>query len=375
MGSILSGLRDAEGNVLCNFRPQLEALENYYSSDGAVPVLYAKIFLALEDDFQSESVLIPVRQLGRTDWLNFDPRCRFDPKFPATTVTRYIVDAIKKQIAAVPQEAIERVFSLSQVGLHILQGEPCFCTGHEVIRPSSKIEENSVRVEVKSTRKEMAYAPSLAEHEAVSRVFNLISLCPDPGRIILAETLVSVMRQAYIDAGKAPQLCVFLHGPTGTQKTTMAAFLTQMYNRDKGVISPSRLNASIPAAVRLLQESQDEVVILDDLCPAESNHVRGQQEETLIEVCRFVGDGTLPARMRGKVLSNEAPKCCALFTGEYLVGEGSDAARLLPVEMQQPDGVKLREFQVRPLDISTFYRFYIKWFVNNYDEVVQLLRT
>ena len=65
-------------------------------------------------------------------------------------------------------------------------------------------------------------------------------------------------------------------------------------------------------------------------------------------------------------MTRKTPRCGVLFTGEYLIGTGSDAARLFPVEMQQPDGVKLKYFQDRPLVISTFYYFYISWFVSHY---------
>ena len=182
------------------------------------------------------------------------------------------------------------------------------------------------------------------------------------------------MRQAYVDAGKEPRVCLFLYGRTGTQKTTIASFLTQIYNRSSGIISPQRLNASIPAAVKIILDACDEVIVLDDLFPADHHSVRSQQEETLIEVTRYIGDGTVPARIKGKEVTKKTPRCGVLFTGEYLIGTGSDAARLFPVEMQQPDGTKLQYFQDRPLVISTFYYFYISWFISHYDEITRFLK-
>lgn len=63
-----------------------------------------------------------------------------------------------------------------------------------------------------------------------------------------------------------------------------------------------------------------------------------------------------------------------IFTGEYLIGNGSDAARLLPVEMTKPDTIKLRYFQEHPLIVSTFYRYYITWFIEHYDDVHDILQ-
>ena len=63
-----------------------------------------------------------------------------------------------------------------------------------------------------------------------------------------------------------------------------------------------------------------------------------------------------------------------LFTGEYLIGSGSDAARLLPVEMTKPDTHSLAYFQKQPLIVSTFYSNFISWFIENYDETVSYLK-
>jgi hypothetical protein len=167
---------------------------------------------------------------------------------------------------------------------------------------------------------------------------------------------------------------VFLHGLTGTKKTTLAAFITQIYNRAKGIMSPVRLNASLPAAVAVLYEKADCAVVLDDLFPTDDKERRRQQEDTLIEVIRIIGDGIEPARMRGYTVAKKPPTCGVVFTGEYLIGVGSDAARLLPVEMTPPDGERLKWFQDRPLLVSTFYHGFIQWFVDNFNEIVNLLK-
>lgn len=123
----------------------------------------------------------------------------------------------------------------------------------------------------------------------------------------------------------------------------------------------------------MLLENPNDVVVMDDLFPADSKRKRGQQEEMMIEITRYIADGTVSARMRGKELSQESPKCGVIFTGEYLIGRGSDAARLLPVEMEKPDTKELRYFQKHPLIVSTFYRNYITWFIYNYDEICDIL--
>ena len=166
----------------------------------------------------------------------------------------------------------------------------------------------------------------------------------------------------------------FLYGRTGTQKTTIASFLTQVYNRREGIVELTRLNASRASAVELLMDAVDEVQVFDDLFPADSKQVRKSQEEVLFEITRYIGDGTIPARMKGGKVREGRPTCGVLFTGEYLIGKGSDAARLLPVEMMKPDTCALRDFQEQPLIVSTFYRNFISWFIENYDRAVAYLK-
>jgi hypothetical protein len=166
---------------------------------------------------------------------------------------------------------------------------------------------------------------------------------------------------------------VFLYGETGKQKTTFSSFMTQLYNRGSGIERPVRLNASTPSAIKLITENQDCVIVLDDLFPADSTQIRKKQEETLYEVVRCLADVTTPARMRGDKITNVKPQCGVLFTGEYVIGEGSDAARIIPVEMEDINREKLKHCQDNPLIVSTFYRYFIQWAVDNYNDIVSFL--
>jgi hypothetical protein len=215
---------------------------------------------------------------------------------------------------------------------------------------------------------------TLTEAEAVGGMLELISLCPNAGRIILAHSLLYIMGSVYAGAWKFPCCCIFLYGDTGDKKTNYSAFTTQIHNRGKGVENPQRLNASISAALALVLEKSDCIVVLDDLFPAKSKSVRQKQEETLLEITRVIADGTIPARMRGNKVVKASPTCGVIFTAEYLVGTGSNAARLLPVEMTPFDHECMQKFQDKPLMVSTFYHGFIKWFLSNYYDIRDLLK-
>jgi len=173
----------------------------------------------------------------------------------------------------------------------------------------------------------------------------------------------------YKEVGKAPHCIVFLVGGSGMQKTTYAAFQTQLYNRDKRIEEPIRLNATISAASAILHNKHDCVTVLDDLFPTKGETKR-KQEQTLTELVRIVGDNRGSLVMKDGEPFGKEPNCGVLVTGEYLIGNGSTAARLLPVEVTEPlGGLELTRCQQEPLILSTFYRYFIEWFIKNYNEL------
>lgn len=361
-------IADQSGKQICNFRPNVVEIDEIHDAGGKV---VSNIQFRLEfEDGTSSMQTTQVAELDHVQWWNMDKRCWINPDVSRTKAQRYLEDAVRQQLSSAPKKEI---YQLSEAGLFLIKGEAIFCTGREAIRSPASVESHVITVH-QSKEQNLDIDIGISEEEAVSGIFDLISLSPDPGRVMLTYQILYLMRQAYVDAGAKPNFCIYLHGKTGTKKTTFSSLLTQVYNRGKGIESPTRLDVSISAAVKILTGISDDTVVLDDLCPAESNRIRGQQEETLIEITRFIGDGTVPVRVKGKELLKDSPKCGVIFTGEYVIGSGSDAARLLPVEMMPPDGARLKFFQDRPLLVSTFYYFYVKWFIANYKEIIILLK-
>lgn len=358
------------GEIISNFDINIHRLVKIHTDSQPKGVLHVEISISFENGPSSEKKLVDLSKLAAMHRSELNYRASFNPRIATSKANRYTADAIRSALEAFSATDVYRV---SHPGLHIINGEPVFCTGKEVIRHSSSAAQGP-EIECEPMSQRMDFDPDLSEAEAAAEILNLIALCPDPGRIILSQELVAFMRQAYEDAGKSPSFCIFLHGRSGTQKTTFTSFLTQVYNRSDGIVEPTRLNASRASAVEMLMGVVDQVMVFDDLFPADSTQVRKNQEETLSEINRYIGDGTIPARIKGAKVQEGRPKCGVLFTGEYLIGKGSDAARLLPVEMTKPDTTKLTYFQEQPLIVSTFYRNFITWFIENYDETVSYLK-
>ncbi len=363
-------LFDDKGKSLCNFTIKVHFVSQVFIVTISDSLRYVNFSIHHGEDFEDDTTIYQIRvaDIDKIHWGKFDDRCIYEPNVSEKRVDRYLSTLVRKQLNDAPSKMVYR---FSRPGMFVIEGKPVFCTGTEVIHPKDL--DPNVTFEFDPAIQKMDVDATLSENEAASKFVELLSLSPDPACIVTAYKLGFLMRMSYTKIGKSPKSCIYLYGRSGTQKTTFSSFLTQTYERNGGIKSPMRLNASISSVVSILLENSNDVVVIDDLCPSDSKRVQSQQEETLIEIARYIGDGVTPTRMKGNKISQGYTECGVIFTGEYLIGKESDAARFLPVEMMQPDGKRLRYFQEHPLIVSTFYRYYIIWFIEHYNEVCNTL--
>ena len=340
-------------------------------------ISFKNIFNGVEMNVKDEKIKVfpvPLSKLEYFDWLSQDIHCRYNPDYTTSKIKRYLADHVRKLL---PTSTPRKRYRLSRVGNYNIDGEHIFCYGKGFIRysPAWDIWKEKVNIVLDPMPYNMDVDPKLTEAEAAAGMLELVSLNQDAGRVLMSHTLMYLMRPVYAEAWKAPRCCVFVLGETGKQKTTYSAFMTQIYNRLTGIKDPERLNASITAAVTLLYALDDCTIVLDDLFPSGTTKIKGHHEETMIEITRIIGDGTPPARMEGYKLRNtQPPRQGAVYPGEYLIGSGSTAARILPVTHKQPDSGKLKHFQDNPLIVSTFYRNFLEWYIPKYNEIRDYLK-
>lgn len=351
-----------------NFMPLVDALVEMYE-DG-ISKQYTRITLTFADGTKSETVTVPLKGLEKIDWSNdINLRCILNPD--VGKVSEHIANVIRLQCA---KAQVEKMTIINSLGTHFVEQIPVFCTGNRLIWPEGIVDKPSVKWSPLPNMK-LAINPDCPEEEAVSGMMRIGNLSPEAGTIIFSQNLLYVMREAFVAAGTTPRAIVYLHRKTGVKKTTYSSFQTQLYNRDEPLEPLTRLNATIAAAVNLLYEKRGCIVVFDDLFPAQDHEIHRQQEKTLLELTRVIGDGIEPARMRGWKVAKEPPRCGILFTGEYYIGSGSDAARLLPVNITTPiDNDKLTACQNEPLMLSTFYNYFITWYITHFDDIVNLLK-
>ena len=364
-----------EPKWITNFHIEVVSRVDVYYCSESEPIPHVTLKLSFGPEQYSEEFIEPLSALDKIRWFSKDTKVRLYPNVAEVTAQRHIADYIRERL---PSAEPKKQYRLKRLGVHIIEGEAVFCTGGEVIRPPHDGNDDRPAIEPDSLPYTLDVDPDLSDEEVAAETFELISLLPDVGRILWAYNLLCLMWELYKVAWKVPRFCLFIHGLTSSYKTTLSAFISQVYNRGKDLDNPLRLNSSIPKAVELIYEKDHCAIILDDLFPADSSQIKRKQEETLSEVSRIIGDGVKPGRVKGCDKSMGPPTVGVIFTGEYLIGTGSTAARLLTIEVAPPSEEtrqRLVDFiNDKPLVISTFYRNFIRWVISNYDGAQESLK-
>lgn len=346
------------GQHVGNFKPNVIEISEVLSNGESET--FIRLNCIFTDNSVSNEIVVPLSTVANLKWLELDTRCQINPD--CSKASKYLAAIVQADLQRL---SIVKEVAISRTGTHFIKSEPVFCVGDRVIL--SPHVDKAINIKLDSISDRLVVDDSLSELEAVRGMMKIVNLTAEAGRVIFAQCLLGVMRAVYTEVYKPPRCIIYLMGTSGTFKTTYAAFQTQIYDRDKGIEAPVRLNASIPAAEAILNGVHDCVKVLDDLFPSRFNETKNKHEHTLIELVRIVGDNVGRARIRGKGVSTRDPQCGVIVTAEYCIGYGSDAARLLPITYITPiDNVKLAECQSEPLVLSTFYKFYLEWYMENY---------
>jgi len=362
---------DKASKLVCNFQFEVLSIVDVLRIPEAKSTPHIKLKLCFG---LTEYIVftVPISKLEKINWLEKDTKCILYPDVAPAKAQRYIANNIREKLPGVRTETL---YKLCQVGLHIINGEPVFCTGGAVIRPPDADTRGSI-IEPDEIRLTLDTNPDIAEVEAIADMYELLDMFPDIGRILLAYNIMCIMRELYDYAWEPPRFCLYVYGASDTKKTTLCTFVSQLYNRSKGREHPLRFDSSPASLVKALYSRSDCAIVFDDLCPLESQSAQRKQENTLVDVVRIIGDGITPGRvnMADPDMEMPPPKVGAILTGEYLLETSeSTAARMLPMETSIPSDETLQRLaalmQEKKLVVPTLYHNFILWLMANYDWV------
>lgn len=163
----------------------------------------------------------------------------------------------------------------------------------------------------------------------------------DKGIILQSLVYLSPLVDIINQAGKPPEMVVWLWGKTGSRKTSLArAYLSHFGDFTNKI--PCTFNdtkTSIELKANLLK---DTLCLCDDFAPKQDKREMLNQNSTAETILRMYGDRIAKGRSNNKleVKKMNIPRGMMLVTGESIISGESSNARLLSVEVNR-DAVDL----------------------------------
>ena len=350
------------GVPISTFIPSVIGVVNVIGSSGTREAVKVKLRFKNEE-FADTTVWMS--DLDRVDWFGIDHRCIVN--HGNKQVRKCIADIIRAGISTAP---VEQRYGLDRTGIHRINDTIVFAAGDRVITRSFALEADSTY-----SLGRLPFRLDIDENidlsTAIDSMMRLISLSLEIGPVLVAHVISGIIRTAFKEVGMTPCAVLVIVGKSGMLKSSYVPHLVQLYNRGDGIGPVTRFNSTKRFIEDALYEYSECTAILDDLHTAESKGVKRQNEDTAEEIIRRIADDTGRGRMDGKELVQRHFRGNAVFIGEYTIGKASTIPRALVVDITKPpNGAVLDEYQRnQPLLVSTFYYYFIQWYVDHFEEI------
>jgi len=309
---------------------------------------------------------------GKVRWSDHDRRVLFHPDYAKSKVGRYIAS---KVLSELDYSSIETIYHIDVLGKGEIDRTVFYCAGSEfILAPGA---ENTLNLELGALSQRLDIdIGRYTEAAAMIGIVKLIDLSPSARQVIFAHTLSAIMRSAYSAIGITPRTVLQVVAKTNSLKTTFVTLVSQLYNRKDGIKPHARFNSTLSFIGDILHSNRDCVVVIDDLHPAKSTPaLKRENEAKLEEITRRIGDDMGKGVKKGNSNIMLDPQSNIIVPAEYGYGEGSTATRTLIVELSEKiDNMQLQRCQDEPLLASTFYYYFITWYVANYNEIIKALK-
>ncbi len=357
-------LVDEKNTPVCNFIPQVLSVVQICDSDSKVIEEAVKLSLVFEDDARKE-ITLALSELEHIDWPKRDSRCIINTNY--RNVRIYIANVVRAGLYNAPTETMYR---LERTGIHRIGEKVIFVAGDRVITGSSATEMDS-NFELEQLSFRLDIDSELTPREAFNGMRELISLSPETGRVLVAHVISGITRRAFKEAGLSPCTALVIVGKSGMLKSHYIPHLVQLYNRADRIGAATRFNSTKRFIEDVLCEYSECTAVIDDLHTAESGGIKRKNEDTAEEIIRRIGDDTGRGHMEGSAQVQKRFMGNVVFIGEYAIGMASTIPRELVVNItKRPNGEVLDKYQRhQPLLVSTFYFFFIQWYVDHFDEI------
>lgn len=357
---------DEAGNIipLCNF--VVIALRDHNLDDGCRTERKHYLSIVIENGRSQYNIELTDEELITDKWISIKSysRARLNPD--ERNAYRHIKSFISIQLNEV--EVINKIGMLGW----IKQGEKkvfvCsnFTTGDPKVLSQMEQKYNLI------------VNKSLQAQEAMCDMMNMGKIVKDgKGELLLVYLHIAVLRTLFVDAGEVPTFSPYLHGRTGSGKTTLAKLFFQIYNRNI-----LQVNASFFDTVASMEYTgflmKDAVCIVDDYCPSPSKAHKKEMESKGQQKLRRDGDNKGMGRLSRDLKPQRRfdPRSLTVYTGEELMSVESSSARLVEISINAGDVNfdLLTYYQKNKYNISTYLSFFLQWVTEHYSQIVEQIR-
>lgn len=190
---------------------------------------------------------------------------------------------------------------------------------------------------------------------------------------VLLYALYGLTYRLFAEAGIIPQTVLFLCGPTGCRKTSLAKVLYRIFDEEIGEPLYS-FQSTLGALDDFVTASRDGTLVLDDFCPNTGNSNEKEMYSKLEKIVRLFGDGSVRKvlDLNHQAVVTARVQGGAVVTGEVHGRAKSSLLRLLTVELKD-SSINLSEltrFQRDTKMWTTFINEFIRFLEGHFDLLV-----
>lgn len=224
---------------------------------------------------------------------------------------------------------------------------------------------SNVKVELDDRLQQYALpAASSNPGKAMQASLNLLDIAPLRVTLVLwslvyLTPLCEMLRQMRLE----PKFLVWLSGPTGTRKTSLAmVFLSHFGDFPE---PPASFKDTANTVEKRAFDTKDSLLLIDDFHPTGSPKDKRDMENVAQKTLRGYGDRISRGRMKQDTTLRKGyrPRGMALATAEDMVNGSSSVARLVPAELlkEEVNLDKLTEAQRESRKLSEAMSGYLEW--------------
>jgi hypothetical protein len=207
--------------------------------------------------------------------------------------------------------------------------------------------------------------------ECVHESFELLDIAEHHVTLpLLAATYLAPLNHAFKESNLEPSFLLWLHGTTGTRKTSLATlFLAHFKEYSKS--APATFKDTANAIEKKAFLVKDSILLIDDYHPGSTKYDQSKMDQTAQHLIRLYGDKIGKGRMKADTSMRKSypPRGLALVTGEDMITGHSSQARCFPLELKADD-IDLKELsdaQANSTKLSGAMQGYLEWLAPQLD--------